>query len=356
VTVQKRVKSDGKATYRAIVRVKGAPTRTASFSTLAEARKWRDREATRLRTEKHFPEEVASNKTVADAIQEWRSRVAPKLKDGAKPSKLLDFWHEEIGHVVLRELRPSRIGQLRDQLAGDTTRRGRTRTGATVNRYLAALSSVLGCAAKEWGWIDSNPCTRVKRETEGQGRERFLSGDEQQELLAAAQQSEDARIYPLVLFALTTGARQGELMALQWGDVDVDSGVCILRDTKNGTDRRIYLSGRALDVLREMKRYRVARVGKGRAYVFADPNGEPRFPAKRWLKARDAAGLEPSFRFHDLRHTAASNLAQSGATLIEIATILGHKTLAMVRRYSHLSEGHVRDVVARAAEKFVDGR
>ena len=150
-----------------------------------------------------------------------------------------------------------------------------------------------------------------------------------------------------MLFALTTGARQGELVGLRWQDVDLVSRTATLHDTKNRDRRVVHLHGRAGEALREM-----ARTPHISGYLFAGRSGRPSFPRVAWEKALEEVGIE-DFRFHDLRHTAASYLAMSGATLPELAAFLGHRTLAMVKRYSHLAESHSREVSARMVEKFL---
>ncbi len=122
------------------------------------------------------------------------------------------------------------------------------------------------------------------------------------------------------------------------------------RDTphnENQERRVIFFPRQAGEVLREM-----ARTPHISGYVFANRQGKPTFPAKAWQAALRAAQID-DFRYHDLRHSAASYLAMSGATLAEIAEVLGHKTLQMVKRYAHLTEQHTADVVERMAERFL---
>ncbi len=125
------------------------------------------------------------------------------------------------------------------------------------------------------------------------------------------------------------------------------ASAAVLHETKNEERRAIPLAGPALDLLRELSRIR--RIDSD--LVFAGPDGRAIFPRKPWERALRAAQID-DFRFHDLRHSAASYLAMSGATLAEIAEVLGHKTLAMVKRYSHLTEAHTAGVVARRNEAF----
>ncbi len=151
-----------------------------------------------------------------------------------------------------------------------------------------------------------------------------------------------------MILALTTGARQGELLGLRWKDVDFEREALIFHHTKNGERRVAPLAGKAIPSLRSLKSLRVF----GDDRVFANSQGRAHFPRRYWYRALHEAGIE-DFRFHDLTHTAASYLAMSGATLSEIAEILGHKTLQMVKRYAHLSEEHKSSVVHRMAEKLL---
>ena len=180
---------------------------------------------------------------------------------------------------------------------------------------------------------------------------RFLSDAERDRLLEACRESSEPRLYPMVVLAVSTGARQGELLQLRWPDVSLARGVAIVHHTKNGERSALPLTGRAVEVLKEHSQVR--RVDTD--LVFANENGTATFPRRAWELALRAAEIE-DFRFHDLCHTAASYLAMSGATLAEIAEILGHKTLAMVKRYSHLTDQHSSKVVARMNAQFLGDR
>lgn len=184
----------------------------------------------------------------------------------------------------------------------------------------------------------------MSRLREPTGRVRFLSDDERKKLLDATTASRESFLHPLVVVALSTGARQGELLTLRWPQVDLERRVIRLEKTKNRDRRALPLSGAALEAVQSLARIR--RIDDDR--VFPLNEGQLRGP---WEAAVKAAGLA-DFHFHDLRHTAASYLAMSGATLAEIAEVLGHRTLAMVKRYSHLTEQHTAKVVERMNEKF----
>src|SRR5262249_55585962 len=158
---------------------------------------------------------------------------------------------------------------------------------------------------------------------EPRGRVRYLSDQERQRLLAACQQSHNPYLHTVVVLALATGARRGELMGLRWPDVDLRRGTLTFQMTKNGERRSVPLTGHALDLMREHARVR--RIDT--TLVFPNETGnKPLHIRDAFENAVKRAGIA-QFRFHDLRHSCASYLAMQGAQLLDIATVLGHKSL-----------------------------
>jgi len=220
---------------------------------------------------------------------------------------------------------------------------------ATVVRYLAVLSHLYTVASSEWEWLETNPVRRVRRPKLPRGRVRFLDKDELCALLSACQQSGHPCLYPVVVIAVSTGMRHGEILGLRWQDIDLVRHRITLEQTKNGDRRSVPLVGRARTVISGYAKFRQIET----LLVFPSRHkpGVPVDLRKPWLKAVEKAQLE-DFRFHDLRHTCASYLAMSGATLAEISEVLGHKTLAMVKRYAHLSDSHTSKVVERMNQEI----
>jgi len=170
------------------------------------------------------------------------------------------------------------------------------------------------------------------------------SYDERERLLQACKESREPLLYLVVIVALATGMRSSEIRGLTWDRVDLRTGRIVLEDTKNGERRTVPLVGRALEVLKEHGKVRRLDT----PLLFPRPR-DPQRPIRldhAWAQAVEAAGIQ-NFRFHDLRHSAASYMLMNGATLGELAEVLGHKTLAMVKRYSHLSEPHTRGLLER---------
>ena len=230
---------------------------------------------------------------------------------------------------------------------------GRRRSDATVNRYVASLSAMFTFAVNEWEWVEKNPCAKLKKLREESGRTRFLTQDELSALLASCTKEADhPELEAIVLIAVTTGMRRGEILNLRQSDIDRRRERILIRESKNGDSRSVPLVSQVSTALNSLNKVDSIRRD---ALLFPKPGTNSEIPLvidRLWQRARMVAELT-DFRFHDLRHTAASYLAMEGAGLREIADILGHKTLAMVKRYSHLTEEHKHQTVSRMADRVL---
>ncbi len=341
-TLQKRISADGSVKWRVQVRLRGRPTESATFERKTDARLWAQATEAAIREGRYFRTHEARRHTVADLIDRYTETVLPgRIKDEKRRASQLQWWRTQLGRYFLSDLTSALIAEHRDRLAQRRKRNGDRISSSTVTRYLAALSHALSVATKEWGWLQHNPMTGVSRPREPRGRVRYLQPAELERLLSACRESTDPNLYALVELALSTGVRRGELMGLEWDAVDLDRRHLILHDTKNNERRGVPLSNRAVEVLLAHRSAPDLRTG----LVFPSPRtGTINFPYKAWHRALAAARVD-DFRFHDLRHTTASYLAMNGATTLQIAEVLGHKTLQMVKRYAHLTDGHSRALV-----------
>ena len=341
-TIEKRTTDAGIA-YRAKVRLRGFPSESATFERITDAKEWAAKTEREMKERRHFG---ASKR---HTFNELADAYGPFARDAER----LDYWRGVFGANLLADITPERIAEQRDKLLAEDTRHFATpptgnkeadakrpkakRSGPTVNRYLAALSVCLSYGV-ELRWIQQNPCSGIKKPKEAKGRVRFLSDDERGRLLDAARPHAD--LYLALVLSLTTGARQAEIMSLRWGQIDFARKVITLHDTKNGERRALPLVGEALALLQARSKVRTLKddrvfppTAKAKVAEFLDLRAP-------WEAALKSAGIT-DFHWHDLRHTAASYLAMSGVSLVEIAKVLGHRTLAMVARYSHLSDGHI---------------
>ncbi len=347
--IEERKTKDGRAHYRVLVRLKGHPAQSATFERKTDAKKWAQQTEAAIREGRHFKTTEAKRHTLADMIDRYVREVLPhKQKSYAKQKAQLDWWKDQIGPYCLADVTPALIAEQRDKLTQGVTVRGTRRSGSTANRYLAALSHVFSLAVKEWGWLDSSPLQKVRKHKEPRGRVRFLSDDERQRLLRACKESTNPYLYTVVVLALSTGGRRMEIMRLTWEDVDLQKGVLRFQDTKNGERRAVPVTGHARDLLDRMSKVR--RIDTKLLFPGSNPQ-QPIDLRAPWEAALTRAQIT-DFLFHDLRHSAASYLAMTGASLAAIAEVLGHKTLQMVKRYAHLSEQHTTQVVANMTDKI----
>jgi integrase len=362
-TIEKRTDATGDIAYRVKVRLKGYPTQTATFTKLTDARKWGTQTEAAIREGRHFKTAEAKKHTLADLIDRYVRDVLPRPPRKSKRPRgerskaiikaQLEWWKGELGAYTLADVTPAKIVEARDKLARSTKRDGSTFSPSTVVRYMAPLSHAFGIAVREWGWLDDSPMRKVERPPEPDGRVRFLADEERTALLSACAESKNPWLYTVVLLALSTGMRKGELTNLRWPDVDLPNRRITLRETKNGEIRVVPLAGSALELMKAHAKVRRLDTD----LVFPAPARPPQAVKPMDFRAAWEAAMKRAeiadFHFHDLRHTTASYLAMNGASLAEIAEVLGHKTLAMVRRYAHLSEAHTADVVERMNERFL---
>jgi integrase len=350
-SIRMRTSKAGIVRYHVQVRKKGFPPFTATFERKTDAQKWAADKEAELRQQKYFKYELHQKRTVADVIDRYVKSVLPtKPKSEANQRVQLEQWRKELGKEPLGTLTVAQISAVKDKLASEKLPSGKPRSGPTVNRYLAVLSHALNLACKEWGWIEHNPALAVSKFKESKPRDRYLTDDERTRLLEECERSTNRYLKTVVVLAISTGLRRDEIRFLKWSDVLLDQQKAIIRDTKNGETRSVPLYGPALAGLTQLHANRPA----DRRYVFSSPKkDEPIDFRTAWRVARKNAGLQ-DFRFHDLRHTTASYLAMNGATPTDIAAVLGHKSIAMAQRYSHLAPSHVDGVVAKMNQKIFE--
>lgn len=292
---------------------------------------------------------------MAEVIDLYMAHYAGR--DSSRVQRLA-WWKRQVGQVELQQLSDDHVHAALESLSRQPSRyfagtdadgrqilkaKPRPLSGATVNRYCASLAAVVTWTIKKRIAPKGmpHPCRSIERHQETDGKTRFLSDEERGRLLEACRASPWPRLYALVLLALTTGARKGELLGLRWADVDLDRSVAHCGRTKNGDPKTLPLVPAVVAELRKIE-------GAPSSLVFESPRKRSNAFAfeGRFTEALATAKVK-AFRFHDLRHSCASMLASSGATLLEIGDVLGHRQLAMTRRYSHLTTQHKAALVNR---------
>lgn len=308
--------------WQARVRRAGYPDEVKTFPTRAEAERWaRSVEGEMDRGEFSDHREVART-TLGDLVRRYMAEVTPS-KRGAREEviRLNAMLRNRICELSLAHLAPQEVARYRDE-------RLQVCGAATVIRDLAVLSSIVNHARREWGIRIQNPVALVRKPPAPAGRDRVLSEGEEMRLLEELEPRgrRNPYMHPLVIVAIETAMRRGELLALQWEHVDLVSRVAFLPTTKNGRPRYVPLSSRALSVLGSIGSPRPGRVF---------PIGIAAMEAA-FLRATRRAGLD-GLHFHDLRHTATSRISRKLPNVIELASVTGHESLQMLRRYYHPS-------------------
>lgn len=319
--------------WRAVIRMKGYPIVCETFDRKQEAEDWAKEVERQIKSGQY-------NFNQHKHLSTFNQLVERFLSDGglehhrSKDDTLrhLEYWKSRLGEYGLVHITSELVGKERKLLADTPTHKGTKRSAATTNRYMASLSALLTYAARELKWIGENPCLHVMKLKESGGRDRVLSHEEIMRVLAACRESRSPYLFCIVLIGFTTGARLGEILNLEWRHVDLQNKLASLRETKNGRPRSIALAD---EVVAELKTLQDDR-NSLKPLVFASKTAFGRIDIKKgWQVALERASIE-DFHFHDIRHCFASLAASQGASNLELATAMGHRTLSMLQRYTHL--------------------
>mgnify|MGYP007100052722 CR=1 FL=1 len=344
--IQPYTKKDGTTTYNCEVRRKNAKPLRDSFTTLTEAKNWVRKVESAILDGKYVPDNQARRYTLSDLIDRYirlhLTKYPGRLKDQAPH---MEWWKENYGRKALVEITPALLAEAKEELLNGVTPRKTKRTNSTVNRYFSSLSRAFTLAYQEWQWINENPFRRVSKLKENPGRNRFLDREELQRLLDCCAKSTNPHLYGMVLIAASMGLRHGEITALQWKHIDFVNGFATLETTKNGDRRCVPLPDRIFAYLKNLERPKPPE-----DFVFPSKDPLRRHPPsmirKPFQKALKEAGIS-NFKYHDLRHTAASHLAMNGATQAELMEILGHRSPTMSKKYTHFTNKHISHILQK---------
>lgn len=304
-------KRGGKYEVR-IVR-KDHPTQCKSFQLLKDAQLW----AKRIEVSLERGEAIGTQRALlGPLIERYRLNVTPLKKGAQAEDRRLRAWlRHPFANRDVHSIRPTEIASWRDlrltQVANNT-----------VRLELAALSVVFQEAQKEWGFTTlTNPIQGIRRPSPGKARDRRLEGDELVRLLS---ETESPTLPAIIVLAIEGAMRLSEIVALRWEDIDLANAVATLPDTKNGDIRHIPLSRTAVQLFESI------RQDHGKVFAIT-----PHAVSVAFARATSRARI-PNLRFHDLRHESVSRLFEKGLNPMEVASVSGHRTMNMLKRYTHL--------------------
>ena len=335
-------------TYKAQIKRKGAAILTKTFKRKTDAEEWAKKQEVAMTEGEHFPERAAQRHTFKEAADRYLAEHLPTLASPANRKRNVDWWVERLGRLRLSAVTPEVINGHLQTLTDEVLPSGKTRAHQTINHYRIAVTHVLKMA-RSWGWIGTLQTDRVNRVKIDNARVRFLDDDELPRLLDAIKGHADLNL--LVLLALGTGARLGELNTLTWAQIDMRKRQILLTKTKNGDKRVLPVPEQCLPLLAGRVRH------LGTQLVFPSHRDQQKAIDLRrpWEEALAAANIT-DFHFHDLRHSAASYLVQQGVSLVAVAALLGHRTLQMTKRYSHLAPEHLAELGSKLDKKLGGGQ
>lgn len=320
-----RVQRASGVRFKAIVKRNGVILATKTFHTEEQARGW----AAEVEQDKARLEAYAEHGSMSfqEAVKVFLDQYEGRDKDFTRRLRL---WADWLGTTKLDDVTPALIRTMLDKYGKTRNRYGEPLSGATLNRMKAAVSSLFSYAVAE-GFTTTNPARSIRARKEAHHVIRWLNEDERTRLLASCKESKWPKLYLLVLMALATGARRGDLMGLRWRDIDLENRLAYVARTKNGSSRMMSLS---LPVVEELKKHKLEE--DGLVFCLETDASKPKSFDPLWYEALRQAKVE-RFRFHDLRHTTASYLAQNSVPLHTIAEVLGHSSLQTTMRYAHLN-------------------
>lgn len=319
--------------YQAEVRRKGHPVQRKTFETKKDAQAWAAVIESEMTRGVFVDRTEAEKTTLAEALSRYAREVTECKKSRRTELSCIRKWlaHPLAGRS-LASLRAVDFAQYRDS-------RLKFAAANTVRLELALVSNLFTVARKEWSIAVDNPISHIRKPSPGRARDRRLIGDEEARLMAGAAASQTEALLLAITLAIETGMRAGEIVGLQWAQVDLAASVIRLTRTKNGDQRIVPLSLTAAEAIRTRPR----PISGGRLTTFHDSNGL----AAAFRIATRRAGIE-NLKFHDLRHEAASRLAKK-MPVQTLAKVFGWKTLQMAMRYYNPSEAELVAAVRAAA-------
>lgn len=319
------------------IRKRGYPSQTKSFEKRSDGEKWAAIVEAKM-SENTFVVQETTVPNLSEALTKYLKEVSVNKKSHRTELIYAKTLLEYFGARPLNEIKGPHVAEFKNHRLGQVS-------SSMVLKELAILSHLYNTAIQEWGlYFIVNPVTQIKKPKPGRARDRRVSKEELDYIISA---SKSTNLREIMNFAVETAARRGEIANLKWTDINFETRTAMLRETKNGEDRKIALSPRAIHILSKIPRSDVnvwymhpdaITKAFGRALKRARKLYEQ--DCKMQNKPVDDHFLK-NVHFHDLRHEATSQLFENGLTSEEARAITGHKTLQMLSRYTHLKAENI---------------
>jgi len=347
--------------WKALIRKKGWPTTSKTFNTKRDAQDWSRRVEDEMVRGVYINRAPSENLTVHSAINRYLVEITPTKSVGAvvREKSLSKPLIEELGDYSLAAITADLLSNYRDKRAASRNKHGNLRSANQIRLELAFLSHLFTVAIQEWGiGLSFNPVKSIRKPKLPAGRDRRLSLDEETKLFVECQKLSNPMLCWIVRLALETGMRRNEMATLRRGQVDLKKRVIHLRsaDTKTNEARLVPLSRDAVEVLDQAMHQHIRIIDSDLIFwgESRDTAGkrQPYDFATTWNTVRKRAMLQ-DFKFHDLRHEAISQMVEGGLSDQEVVAISGHKTMQMLKHYTHLRSEHLAARLDEINRKFL---
>ena len=336
-TIRKKIGVNGDIQWHAQIRRKGFPNQTKTFLKRSDAEEWASIIESEIARKVFIPHGEAERTTLDEALQRYEREVTSSKKGAVQEKSVIaQLRKTDLAKRFIASIRGVDVAKLRDDYVAEGYDPG------TINRRFNVLSHVFNTAKREWGMESlSNPVESVRRPKQPASRTRRLMDGELERLLDATESDE---LGAIVLLAVETAMRRSEITSLTRDKVNLKTSTLTLLDTKNGESRVVPLSSRAVAILKKLPARTSGKVFGMRPNSITQAFMRSCQRARATYEAECASndkkpqsGYLQNLRFHDLRHEATSRLFELGALeLMEVAAITGHKSLQMLKRYTHL--------------------
>lgn len=338
ISIMATITKRGDYQYRVQIRRGGYPPVYKTFIYLADAEAWARSVESQMDQGTYQENTQANTVTIESLANTYIEDITPLKKNAVEDKRLMNVVIKEFGQYYLSNVKSSIVKKWIDDL------KKAKKAGSTINHHLTALSVLIDTAMKEWGYkLPKNPCKMVKRMPQGKARKRRLMPGEEEFITNECINSRITFLSAAMKLAVDTGIRQSEIFRLVWENIDLEKAVAIARDTKNGDDRYAPLSSRAITIFKSLP-----QATEGKVFTFSQ-HGVASSMRNAITRARTKyhedckkAGKEPKngfledLRLHDLRHDATSRFFEMDLDIMEVASITGHKTLKILKDYTHL--------------------
>jgi integrase len=318
-------------TFKVLIRKTGIPQQVKTFKTKVEAQKWARYIESEIDRGVFIDRTEAERTTIGELIDRYIQEITPQKRSAKTDKQRMLYLKKHFGCYKASQLQSKHIASYRDK------RLSEGKKGSTVVKEIGSMSHLLDISIKDWGIpLSNNVAKLVRKPKQPKGRDRRLVDGEESILLKAAKSSKAPLLGYIITLALETGMRLGELLALDWNNIDLRKQTALLPITKNGESRLIPLTKKAIETLHQIPR----KIDNSKVFwTWKKPDSFE----NAWRRMLEKTPIQ-NLRFHDLRHEACSRFFERGFTMMETAHISGHKTLQQLKRYTHL---RTEDIVAK---------